>query len=169
MLFPERELANEFWLFVFQQALDPRGSGLGRRPHCNALDKHEIERTGTKFRLEGVDGISEEDFDFVAEGEVDRPRLYRTLQEALIAFLIYWQETATRFPVTYDIWLRAVVLVICDAQRNPAWLRLEGCDLSRDGEPREFKHSVAISDDWDCLRREVYDYVVQAFRNSGVS
>jgi hypothetical protein len=166
MLFPERDLANEFWLFLRDQAIDPRGAD-GCRPPCRALDLFEIDRQMVTAYL--GDLIKDPSSAFPADENEEEPRLYRTLQEALLAFLIYWQQAGRRFPITYDIWVRTIVLIMADAQRSPGFLRLEARDLSQEGKAKEWAHTMVISDDWDCLRRETYEFVLAAFRDGRAS
>jgi hypothetical protein len=81
-VFPEEDLRAEFWFFVRQRALDPRAKlGPIKPAGTPELDWLEETRASIAYYLD-------ESSQYVAY-EQGGPATYDTLQEALVAFLIY--------------------------------------------------------------------------------
>jgi hypothetical protein len=155
-MYPESDLRAAFWIFIYRRAFDERwGSGpKDQRPSAIALDKIEFENW----------------INYQAIGEDDQgvdlsspyfPRFYRTLQEALIAFLIDMTARG-KWPHPYETWLRLVVLVTADAQRDPTrWLQIN--TLRPDSEPSTNRggslHVMTVSDDWSCLTHDTFEAI----------
>jgi hypothetical protein len=102
------------------------------------------------------------------------PHVFNTLQEALVAFLIdAIAKNQWRYP--YEVWLRVVVLVLADAQRQPDYFLKVTARYFSDPEEfdpqnpsarrlREAELTMTISDDWSCLSRGTFAAIEQAHR-----
>lgn len=162
-MFPEHDLKSEFWHFVYARAIDPR-YGLDQRPESKVLDSIEMNRDNVRYTLEDVDDIPRLELQ-----DQGWPQVYPTLQEALLAFLID-KVARNEFSYPYEVWLRMIILVMADAQREPNyWLRVTACNCAKDHyrNPEELRghkreHVMIISDDWSCLYRDVFELVRQA-------
>lgn len=204
MSFPTRDIANRFWAFVRDLAIDPRigvdeantDDEEPRRKSSHTLDRVYEEqyrnavklagpRTREKIGLPGSEAEiwrtpywSERDQYWTEGGQ---PWGYRTLQEALTAFLI---ELAARDELAFDlgIWRCTVPVILADAIRDSDLLRviLRDVDHARaaKGEPEvdddwvndpQFQQELVmtISDDWDCLTVATFDHIVKTYTGKG--
>ncbi len=187
-MFPVRDIANEFWAFVRDLALDPRNGvddatteiiELGpARTNSEALDELEERRFQLRVQFAGphaeISPVGSATGIWRHHGDNRIPWGYLTLQEALVAFLI---DSAARNRLSFDreIWLCAVPLIMGDAIRDPDWLHVilrdvdmlgaEG--LSLDDPEHQHEHVMTISDDWSCLLRETFDYIVATYTGKG--
>src|SRR5690242_19582531 len=116
----ERDIANQFWHFVRGRAIDPRSNPYRDRVGSQTLEAIEYERTHI------ADYLSGDDLTVLLDNTMI-PWTYPTLQEALIAFLVH-QASLNEFPYPYEMWLRTVVLIVSDVQRDPEWLHVVACD-----------------------------------------
>jgi hypothetical protein len=173
-MFPERDIANGFWYFVRARAIDKRTVSNRSRAGSKTLDQLEI--TASKMRRK-LASEQEKDEIRVLWGDDFIPWTYDTIQDALLAYLIDQAALGT-LPYAYETWLRAVVLVISDAQRDSGWLHVVACDwdpASCEGEPPERcrqpgierDHAMTVSDDWSCLSRETFDFVTSTYAGKG--
>jgi hypothetical protein len=165
MLFPERDLAYDFWVFVYEIAIDPRlPEPLGERPGGRILYEFESNRSLFHGQQLAHADPALADRPRYSDGTKE-PLVYPTMQEALLGYLIYLVTAAQlpgegRFACTYDIWLRTVVLLMADIAQNPEWLHIvTGTVTDRDSRQH---HHMTVSNDWDCLSQDTFNYVVQS-------
>lgn len=103
------------------------------------------------------------------------PTAYKTLQDALLAFLIYRVSSSEAFPYPYATWLRTVVLVVTQAQREPRLLTVR-FDEDENGElwapsqrppatHREF--TMTLEGSWDCLSHDTFKTIRGTFSHRG--
>jgi hypothetical protein len=153
MVFPESYITAEFWDFVRQRAYDTRTKGVyDFGPALGQLDndrKYYQKRQSVKKA--GTAG----------------PITYVTVQEALIDFLIRFVNFSG-YSLTYEIWLRTVALVMAQAYIRPQLLTVQTPDQTAPpqdyGEERLVLHTMQVAEnDWACLSRDTYDYVVRTF------
>ncbi|WP_194904389.1 hypothetical protein [Catenulispora rubra] len=172
----ERDIADRFWFFVRGRAIDGRvRPRYGTRFGSKTLDHIDSEYAHLQEELVGQ---SRED-DMTCFWEEDwQPWTYPTLQEAMTAFLINSAAT-NEFPYPCDMWLRAVAVILADAARDPEWLHVVACDWDPNfgdgpekGERRtepysEEDHAMTISDDWSCLSRETFEFIMATYTGKG--
>jgi hypothetical protein len=166
-MYPEDDLRREFWQFVRLRAADKRISDIFPEAFI-MLNEIEDDRTSallamySDVRHPGTQ-IPEE----TRHGSGDGPVTYLTLQDALLAFLIYRVATNKGFPYSYETWLRTVVLVVTQAHREPRLLTVQ-VELNREGSPtlptwnpeassREF--TLTLDGSWDCLSKDAFDAI----------
>lgn len=180
MLFPESYLAPNFWLFVRDQAIDGRTNELGVRITSKVVNPYNQERAFARTFLRELRGPFTDDFDpdyEEDEGEgTKQPWTYKTLQEALLMFLLAWvYRTQPEPPVTptYEIWLRTVALILADAARLPELLTLRVPEYDRMNPELAPKGTIercmVISDDWSCLSRDTFDFIMANYCRHGIS
>jgi hypothetical protein len=165
-VFPERDLANKFWVFVAEQAMDHRFDTISIRTTVSSvLDKFEGDRrwlaSRIKRRLEGVQPEANERP--YPEGEDELPWIYPSLNEALLGFLVN-EVARDMFPYSIGNWLRTVVLILADVHHNPSLLQVHAISYPNDPkiavERREFEHTMVITDDdWSFLYQEVFELI----------
>jgi hypothetical protein len=175
-VFPEDDLRAEFWLFVYERALDPRISWKfeddeGYPAGSHVLEVLEAHRDLVRFYLTQVDDEEDRPHEF----EPGWPVAYRSLQDALLAFLIELLSKAglERYLYDYATWLRTVVLVVADAQRDPSCLTIS-FPLNEYGDPdrsipphhRE-ERTMTLDGTWGCLSRDTYKLIRRAARRLG--
>jgi hypothetical protein len=166
----ERDIADRFWYFVRFRAIDKR-TEKRTRYGSNTLDRLEVERSEMLRELAeeadrfNVPWLIEDDF---------VPWTYPTLQEALQAFLID-EAARDRFPYPYELWLCAVPVIVTDVNRDSERLHVIACDWDpnftdddkRDLPYKQWDHTMTISDDWSCLSREVFEFIMSHFTGKG--
>ena len=168
-MFPEDDLRGDFWLFVYMRALDPRvlvsddfepdpaGSGL--------LNTLEERRDVVRYYLAQGDERPH-------EYEPGWPVAYRSLQDALLAYLITRMSSpGLGFPYDYATWLRTVVLVVVDAQRDPSLLKVT-ITVDEDGVPdpsgsQREERTMTLDGSWDCLSRDTFRTIRRAYSGLG--
>ncbi len=174
-MFPEDGLRQEFWFFVRGRAVDPR---IGEdSPHRTAtLDTLEERRDVLQYFLADED-------ERVERYVPGWPVAYDTLQEALLAFLIYEvsNKSYVDFPYDYATWLRTIVLIVANAQRDPSLLTVsipvdsegnpESPDEMRRGmpyqEPTYQTRTMSLNGSWDCLSRDTFNFVRRTYHRLG--
>jgi len=173
-MYPEDDLRREFWQFVRLRAADIHAWD-GHRPQdfCY-LDEIEDHRTSPLLSMysdmhePGTDQLPEE----FRYGLGDLPIAYVTLQNALLAFLMYRVLSDQGFPYSYEAWLRTVVLVVAQAQREPYFLTVR-IEVDHDGElifPTSDRHArcreftMTLDGSWDCLSREAFETIKETVR-----
>jgi hypothetical protein len=190
MLFPERDIADDFWAFVRDLAIDPRvgteeprspGHPDPKRTNSQTLDQLEEERYERSVRLAGPHAFkkigppgTDAEIWQIYWPEQRMPWGYRTLQEALTAFLID-SAALDRLTFSLDIWRCTVPVIVADAIRNPDLLRviLRDVAMLRSGEEDlddpegQREYTMTISDDWSCLRAETFDHIVATYAGKG--
>ena len=105
------------------------------------------------------------------------PATYDTLQEALVAFLIYEVSkkgkglVTSSFPFGYATWLRTVVLIVADVQRDRMLLTVtvptDYTGKASQAATHRRDHTMTLGDNWDCLSRDTFNAIRQAFSRSG--
>ncbi|WP_410596268.1 hypothetical protein [Amycolatopsis sp. lyj-23] len=164
-MYYERQIADEFWFFVRARAIDYRlEESLDQRHGTLTLNAREEHLTGVRQCLANSQGKVLPMLNIYSGA----PWTYPTVQEALMAFLI--NELAhNAFPYSYEMWLRAVTLIVADAQRDPDWLHVIACDWEEGhgSEAPRTPHDMTISDDWSCLSRETFDFTVREYTRKG--
>jgi hypothetical protein len=203
-MFPTRDIANGFWAFVRDLAIDPRigideanaDDEKPQRRSSRTLDRVEQQRYESTVKLAGPDtrekiegpGSEAEIWRTPYWDERDQywseggyPWAYRTLQEALTAFLI---DLAARDELTFDlgIWRCTVPVILGDAIQNPDLLRVILRDINMaeaaQGEPEVAKdyindpqfqrpYTMTVSDDWSCLMAETFNHIVKNYTGKG--
>jgi hypothetical protein len=168
-MFPEDDLRLRFWAFIRDRALDSEAN-TDVPDTTQTLDDIEANRSAAQMIRRDL--LSKEWRPFEHGNAV----VYDTLQEALLAFLIYW-VSREGFPYNYATWLRTVVLITADVQRNPSLLalrvevdangRLRG---SSEGVERWTERTFAMTLDgsWDhCLSRDTFRTIRRAYNRAG--
>jgi hypothetical protein len=171
-MYPEDDLRREFWQFVRWRAADTRIQ------YDDPLVTHtlnELEDNRDGYLISMYDNThGPEEFRY---GFGDGPVVYMRLQDALLAFLIYRVSSDGGFPYSYETWLRTVVLVVAQAQREPSLLTVrvqvdpnEDHLIFRSSDPqaksREF--TMALDGDWGCLSREAFDTTRETLAKRGL-
>jgi hypothetical protein len=203
-MFPARDVADDFWVFVRALAIDPRigiddadaSDENPQRRSSRTLDRVEQQRYRSKVAHAGPDTHekigrpgseaeiwrtpywSEREQYWTESGQ---PWGYRTLQEALTAFLI---ELAARDELTFDlgIWRCTVPVILGDAIQDPDRLRviLRDIDMAEaaQGEPEvaedyvndpqfQREYIMTVSGDWSCLMAETFNHIVATYTGKG--
>jgi predicted exporter len=164
-MFPERYFASDFWLFVAENAIDPRlEEGSDTRPSrvvSELLYVHSFLHGDNIAALLPALAASVPK----ANDDDHQPLLFATLQEALLAFLVYLvgkggQPANGRFACTYDIWLRTVVLIMADIVHEPDALQQMTGERSRSN--TWVSHRMQVGPSWECLSESTFDYVVRS-------
>jgi hypothetical protein len=166
-MFPENDLAAEFWLFVRDRAMDVR-QGIDEIGGAATLNSVEHRRNVVR-------GLSRHDL-----GETDDrtnynwelgPQIYATIQDALLAFLVN-HMAQDRFVYNYATWLRTVAAILGDAVREPDWLTVivpetkATADSIEEGAPAG-EHQMTVSDsNWDCLNRETFHLIRKQYQGA---
>jgi len=168
-MFPESNLAIEFWYFVRGRAIDPRNGGPLRRTGSDALDRVD-EHATMRYELECETRVNDNDLPYFND-DPGYPWTYATIQEALVAFLID-RATEGDFPYTYRIWLRTIILIMSDIQRDSGWLELIAQDETgemgdKPAAERQQRHTMKVSDDWSCLSCDTFDFILRTYGKEG--
>lgn len=165
-MFPERYFASDFWLFVAENAIDPRlDEGQDSRP---SRVVSELLYNHSWLHGENIAAILPVLAASVPRANDDdhQPLLFATLQDALLAFLVYLvsksgQPANGRFACTYDIWLRIVVLIMADIVREPDALQLMTGESGSASETW-VSHRMRIDPSWECLSEATFEYLVRS-------
>lgn len=178
-MFPEDDLRLEFWLFVRERAVDCR-SGAREPVGTKTLDSLEWKRHTCLIETADENRDYDEDVPGAfrnSGGGYGYPTAYKTLQNALLAFLVYRVSSSEGFPYSYATWLRTIVLVVTQAQREPRLLTVrieedengELCAPSlRPAGPaghREF--TMTLEGSWDCLSHDTFKTIRRTFSHRG--
>lgn len=162
-VYPEDDLRREFWQFIRWRAADTRMQ-YDDPPEAHKLNELEDDRDGYLISMYDTQGPEE----FRHGGCLDSPVAYMRLQDALLAFLIYRVSSSKGFRYSYETWLRTVVLIVTQAQREPGFLTvhvkvnheetlLPATVDRRHGQDREF--TMTLDGSWDCLSREAFETI----------
>jgi hypothetical protein len=162
-MFAAEELALEFWAFVRYRAFDEHNEYTFSR----ALTEQDDARRNRAIYLQPGDERIESRgaFDSASSEPVRAPVVYRTLQEALVDFLI--DEIGTNKVPDFADWLRAQAVIMAQAAREPEWLIVKTPVIDENGQwsPDSLTtHTMAVGPGpWDVLSRETFDVLVQHF------
>jgi hypothetical protein len=173
-VYPEDDLSREFWHFVWSRACDPRktrdDSPAETTPHgTGALNRIEDRRNVVAWDLsKGKNqGLREHEIRDLAGFNV----AYDSLQDALLAFLIY-QMSDGAFPYDYGTWLRSVVLIVMDVARDPERLAVivpvtgsAGGILLDPTSSTRHEQVMTLIGSWDCLSRDTFKTIKETLTN----
>ena len=190
MLFPARDIANEFWAFVLDLALDPRLGDfdprssfdpLPARSHSETLNQLEGRRSELRVQLAGPNAHQKwaepgSDAEFWRFYDLERtnPWGYRTLQDALVAFLIDL-AARNRLNFSLSVWRCTVPVILADAIRDPDRLQIilrevdnaGAAEASIDDPAYQTTYTMALSDDWSCLSSQTFNHIVTTYTGKG--
>jgi len=174
-MYPEDDLCREFWHFVWSRACDPRKTRddppTDIQPYGSAsLNGIEDRRNVVAWDLsEGAkQGLNEHEIRDAAGFNV----AYDSLQDALLAFLIY-QVSDGNFAYDYSTWLRTVVLIVMDVARDSERLKVivpvtedstVGILLDPTSSTRH-EHIMTLMGSWDCLSRDTFNTIKETLTN----
>lgn len=180
-MFPEDDIAREFWVWVHERACDARTSAPDEVPLSETLDAIEARRS--QIASAGLDFMRvDKTRSMEADYEIGFPVVYPTLQDALLAFLICLTAENGSLRVIYvmrefEMWLRVVVLVVACAQKEPELLTQQ-IHIHSGGDPERpelvcgshtaerAEHTMTLDGEWSCLSHQTFDYIQRRYINA---
>jgi hypothetical protein len=167
-VYPESDLSREFWHFVWSRACDPRKTRDDPPAEITPYGSGALNRIEDRRNVVAWD-LSEGNNRGLREHEIRDPAgfnvAYDSLQDALLAFLIY-QVSDGDFPYDYRTWLRTVVLIVMDVARDPERLTVivpvtdsAGDILLDPTSSTRHEHVMTLEGSWDCLSRDTFNTI----------